>query len=102
MSSTIHPCARLHSRWLFWLFWWPWLLWKGTARTRKRCWIRIEPLINGMSTRPKRSDLGETLLEIGLVVTSVTLLTKSRIYWYFGIVFALAGIASALSAFLLH
>jgi hypothetical protein len=47
--------------------------------------------------RADRFDLGEALLEIGLVITSVTLLTKSRIYWYFGIVFALGGVASALS-----
>jgi hypothetical protein len=32
----------------------------------------------------------------------VTLLTKSRIYWYFGIVFALGGIASALSVLALR
>src|SRR6266481_2905777 len=43
--------------------------------------------------RASRFDLGEALLEIGLVVTSVTLLTRSRMYWYFGIVFALVGIA---------
>jgi Na+-transporting methylmalonyl-CoA/oxaloacetate decarboxylase gamma subunit len=42
-------------------------------------------------------DLGEALLEIGLVITSVTLLTRSRIYWYIGFVFSLAGIASALA-----
>ena len=52
--------------------------------------------------RANRFDLSETLLEIALVVTSVTLLTKSRLYWYFGIVFALVGIASAVSAFLLQ
>jgi hypothetical protein len=52
--------------------------------------------------RANRFDLAETLLEIGLVITSVTLLTKSRIYWYFGIIFALIGVGSAVSAFLLH
>jgi hypothetical protein len=52
--------------------------------------------------RANRFDLAETLLEIGLVITSVTLLTKSRMYWYFGIVFALIGVGSAVSAFLLH
>ena len=47
--------------------------------------------------RATRFDLGEALLEIGLVITSVTLLTRSRTYWYLGIIFSLAGIASALS-----
>jgi len=40
-------------------------------------------------------DLAEALLEIGLVITSVTLLTRSKIYWYIGIAFSLAGIVSA-------
>ena len=51
--------------------------------------------------RADRFDLGEALLEIGLVITSVTLLTRSRIYWYFGMVFALAGVVSA-AAFLIR
>jgi hypothetical protein len=48
-----------------------------------------------------RFDLAEALLEIGLVITSVTLLTHSRIYWYLGIVFSVLGVVSAASAFLL-
>jgi hypothetical protein len=48
-----------------------------------------------------RFDLSEALLEIGLVITSVTLLTRNRIYWYFGIVFSLGGIASALTVLFL-
>lgn len=51
--------------------------------------------------RGNRFDFAETLLEIGLVVTSVTLLTKSRIYWYLGLIFAVGGILSALSVMLL-
>jgi hypothetical protein len=49
--------------------------------------------------RADRFDLGEALLEIGLVVTSVTLLTRTRLYWYFGMAFAAAGIISAVTAF---
>ena len=48
-----------------------------------------------------RFDLAEALLEIGLVITSVTLLTRSRAYWYMGIVFSVIGIASAVSVLLL-
>ena len=46
-------------------------------------------------------EQAEALLEIGLVITSVTLLTRKQVYWYMGIVFSLAGIASAASAFFL-
>jgi hypothetical protein len=40
-------------------------------------------------------DLGEALLEIGLVVSSVTLLTRSKVYWYLGIVASIAGVVAA-------
>jgi hypothetical protein len=44
--------------------------------------------------KAKFFDLAETLLEIGLVVSSVTLLTRSRIYWYLGIGASVVGVAS--------
>ena len=40
-------------------------------------------------------DLAEALLEIGLVVSSVTLLTRSKIYWYLGIVASIGGVVAA-------
>ena len=52
--------------------------------------------------KANRFDLAEALLEIGLVITSVTLLTRSRIYWYLGIVFSVGGILSAVSAYFLR
>ena len=57
----------------------------------------LEEKVEQAEARADRFDLGEALLEIGLVITSVTLLTKSRIYWFFGIAFALGGIASSIS-----
>jgi hypothetical protein len=60
-----------------------------------------EKKVEQAEARADRFDLGEALLEIGLVITSVTLLTRSRIYWYLGLVFSVLGIASAASAFLL-
>lgn len=51
--------------------------------------------------RADRFDLAEALLEIGLVITSVTLLTRSRIYWYLGLVFSALGVALVGSAFLI-
>ena len=47
-------------------------------------------------------DLGEALLEIGLVVSSVTLLTRSRIYWYLGIGASIIGIASVVWGLLIR
>ncbi len=62
----------------------------------------LEAKVEQAEARADRFDLGEALLEIGLVITSVTLLTRSRIYWYFGMVASLVGIASAVSAYFLH
>ena len=61
----------------------------------------LEEKVEHAEARADRFDLAEALLEIGLVITSVTLLTRSRIYWYLGMVFSLGGIASALSVLLL-
>lgn len=52
--------------------------------------------------RASRFDLGEALLEIGLVITSITLLTKQRLYWSLGMIFGVAGGIVALLAFLVH
>jgi len=61
----------------------------------------LETRVEQAEARADRFDLAEALLEIGLVITSVTLLTHGRVYWYFGMVFALGGIVSALSVLLL-
>jgi LPS O-antigen subunit length determinant protein (WzzB/FepE family) len=53
-------------------------------------------------SKADRFDLGEVFLEIALVVTSITLLTRRRPFWYLGIVFAAAGLAVAASGLLLH
>ncbi len=63
--------------------------------------VAFETQVRRAEVRAGRFDFAEALLEIALVITSVTLLTRSRLYWYFGMVFALAGILSAASSFLL-
>jgi len=52
--------------------------------------------------RGNRFDGGEGLLEVGLVICSITLLTKRRAFWYGGLLVALCGIAFASTAFVLH
>ena len=58
----------------------------------------------GDLTRRKadRFDLGEVLLEIALVITSITLLSGRRIFWSFGLLLATAGVVLAASAWLVH
>ena len=43
------------------------------------------------SRRADRYDLGEVFLEIGLVVTSITLLSGRRAFWYAGVVLGILG-----------
>jgi Domain of unknown function (DUF4337) len=55
----------------------------------------LEAKVEQAEAKADRFDLGEALLEIGLVITSVTLLTHVRFYWYVGIAFSVVGIVSA-------
>jgi hypothetical protein len=62
----------------------------------------LETDVRLATRRANRFDLGEVFLEIALVVTSITLLTDRRAYWYFGMALALVGIACAASVFRIH
>src|ERR1700728_510189 len=45
--------------------------------------------------RADRYDLAEVFLEIGLVITSITLLSGRRIFWHLGIVLSVVGVVVA-------
>jgi hypothetical protein len=47
------------------------------------------------SRHADRYDLGEVFLEVALVVTSITLLSGRRAFWFAGIVFGIVGTAVA-------
>jgi Domain of unknown function (DUF4337) len=52
--------------------------------------------------RADRYDLAEVFLEIGLVVTSITLLSGRRIFWHLGIVLGVVGVVVAVLAAVVH
>src|SRR5271168_3960824 len=52
--------------------------------------------------RADRYDLGEVLLEAALVICSITLLTRKKIFWYFGIVLGLAGIVTGVMGWMIR
>ena len=52
--------------------------------------------------RADRFDLAEVFLEIGLVITSITLLSGKRLFWSLGILLGAVGIVTAATAFLVH
>jgi hypothetical protein len=52
--------------------------------------------------REDRYDAGEVILEIALIVCSLTLLTRKRIFWFSGIVLGLIGLAVTTTGFFLR
>ncbi len=70
----------------------------GTQEAAKN----FEESVERAERKGGRFDLSEALLEIALVVTSITLLTRQRIYWVLGMVFGLIGIVVAAQGLLLH
>jgi hypothetical protein len=52
--------------------------------------------------RADRFDLGEVLLEAALVICSITLLTRKRMFWKFGMTLGLAGLLIAAAGFLVR
>lgn len=52
--------------------------------------------------RADRYDLAEVFLEIGLVITSITLLSGRRMFWGLGVVLSVVGIVLAATAFAVH
>ena len=54
-----------------------------------------------ISRRADRFDSGEALLEVGLVICSITLLTRRRQFWFAGMVVAALGVVVAVTGLLL-
>ncbi len=52
--------------------------------------------------RADRFDLAEVFLEVGLVITSITLLSGRRYFWGIGIVLGVIGLAVSSMAFMVH
>jgi hypothetical protein len=52
--------------------------------------------------RADRFDLAEVFLEVGLVITSITLLSGRRVFWFLGLLMAAIGLALAATAFMVH
>lgn len=55
-----------------------------------------------VSRREDRFDAGEVVLDIALIICSLTLLTKIKAFWYSGIAIGVVGFFIALSAFLIR
>jgi Domain of unknown function (DUF4337) len=55
-----------------------------------------------VSRREDRFDAGEVVLDIALIICSLTLLTRRKAFWYSGMVIGVVGFFIGLSGFLIH
>ncbi len=62
----------------------------------------LEAGVERAEARAVRYDTGEALLQIAVILASVTLLTNRRSYWLVSLAIGLVGVAYAASAALLH
>jgi hypothetical protein len=76
--------------------------WADDLKEEQKEATGLEDKVKLAERHAKFFDLGEALLEIGLVISSVTLLTRTKLFWYFGIVFSIAGIISVATVLFLN
>ncbi|HTB91255.1 MAG TPA: DUF4337 domain-containing protein [Candidatus Sulfotelmatobacter sp.] len=55
-----------------------------------------------VSHREDRFDAGEVILEVALIICSLTLLTRRKGFWYSGMVIGVLGFFVGITAFLVH
>jgi len=72
---------------------------KGEIQDEAR---KLENEVARERKRADRYDLAEVFLEIGLVITSITLLSGKRIFWHLGIVLSVVGVVVAVTGALVH
>ena len=63
---------------------------------------KFEDDVKVQERRADRFDLGEVLLEAGLVICSITLLTSKRFFWLMGLALGVAGVALGVVGLLVH
>lgn len=75
--------------------------WTGDLKEEEEKARQLDKKVEQAEARADRFDLGEAMLEIALVTSSITLLTGNRLYWLLGLVFGLLGIVASASVLLL-
>jgi hypothetical protein len=62
----------------------------------------LESERDALRRRADRFDAGEGFLEVGLIICSITMLTKRRIFWFGGMLVGAVGVLTALTGLFLH
>jgi hypothetical protein len=76
--------------------------WKGELAEEQNKAHEFEAEVKLSEGRAGRYDLGEALLQISVVLCSITLFTRNRRYFVFGLTLGLCGLLVASSALLIH
>jgi len=75
--------------------------WADEVKQDQATAVALQTSVDQGEAKADRFDLGEVLLEIGLVIVSITLLTRSRVYWHIGLAVSALGVLASASAFFL-
>jgi len=76
--------------------------WKGELVEEEEKARDFEDEVTHAEAQAARYDLGEALLQIAVVLCSITLFTRRHAYFMLGLTLGVAGIAVAFSALLVH
>ena len=76
--------------------------WKGELDQEQEEAHEFEAEVRHAESQASRYDLGEALLQISVVLCSITLFTRRRLYFYLGLAIGALGILFAASALLVH
>jgi hypothetical protein len=76
--------------------------WDSDLETEQDKAKELEADVQLAERKASRYDLGEALLQIAVVLSSITLLTRSKSYYIFGVSLGIAGILWSASALLIH
>ena len=72
--------------------------WNSDLAEDQKAAREYEAEVRRAEKKASRYDLGEALLQIAVVLSSITLLTRQRTYFVFGLALGLAGILTAATA----
>jgi hypothetical protein len=76
--------------------------WKADLAEEQEKARDFEAEVSRAEARASRYDLGEALLQIGVVLCSITLFTRNHAYFLLGLALGVGGLVVAASALLIH
>ena len=76
--------------------------WKDDLVEQQNKAHEFEAEVSRAERKANRYDLGEALLQIAVVLCSVTLFTRNRTYFFFGLSLGIIGLLVASTALLIH